>query len=63
MEFLWKVAKAIIDTRPRPSVRLHDVLHGFLTGRGTGTTVLDMNMAQELESMDQVPLFLVILDL
>ena len=33
LEFLWKVVEEIIDTHMRASVRLHDVMHGFRTGR------------------------------
>ena len=31
LESLWKVVEAIIDTRLRESVHLHNVLHGFHT--------------------------------
>ena len=37
--------------------------HGFCAGRGTGTTVMELNITQELASVDQYPLFLVLLDL
>ena len=33
LESLWKVVEAIIDTRLRSSVHLHNVPHGFHTGR------------------------------
>ena len=55
--------EAIINTRLRESIRLHDVLHGFHTWRGTGTAILELNLAQEIDSMDQYPLFLFFLDL
>ena len=45
LELLWKVTKTIINTRLRVSVRLHDVLHGFHTGRVTGTAILELEMA------------------
>ena len=53
----------IIDNRLRASVLLHDVLHGFRAGRGTGTAILELNLVQELARVDQDPLFLVFLDL
>ena len=55
--------EAIIDTRLRESFCLHNVLHGFRAGRGTGTTILELNLVQELASVDQYPLFLVFIDL
>ena len=60
---MWEVVEAIIDTRLRASVRLHDVLHGFLTGRLTGTSILELNFTQELDSVYQDHLFLLFLDL
>ena len=43
----------IIDTRLRASVRLHDILHEFYTGRGKEMAVLSLNMVQDLAIMDQ----------
>ena len=39
---MWEVVEAIINTHLRASVRLHEVLHGFLTGRLTGTAILEL---------------------
>ena len=58
---MWKVVGAIIDTRLRESVHLYNVLHGLKKGRGTGTAILDLKLAQELASLDREPLFLVFL--
>ena len=55
--------EAIIEIRLRTSVRLHNFLHGFRAGRGMGTPILDLKLAQELDSVDQGPLYLVFLDL
>ena len=63
LEYLWKVVEAIIDTCPRSSVRLHNILHGFHAGRVTRTAILELNLAQYLASVDQDPLFLFFLDL
>ena len=63
LELMWKVVEAIINTHLSLSVRLHDFLNGFRSGRGMGTEILEMNMAQELASVDQDSLFLVFLDL
>ena len=63
LEFLWNVAEAIIDTRLMASVLLHNVLHGFCTGRVTGTEILELKLVQVLASVDQEPLLLFFLDL
>ena len=61
LEFLWKVVEAIIDTHLRASVRLHDILHDFRIGKGTGKVILDLKLAQKLANVDHDPLFLVFL--
>ena len=63
LELLWKVVEAIIETCLRVSVCLHDILHGFHEGRGTGMAILELNLVQELSSIYQDPLFLVLLDI
>ena len=44
--FLWEMVEAIIDTHLRVSVRLHNVLHGFHSGKGTGASILELNLVQ-----------------
>ena len=51
--FLCNVVEAIINTRLRESLRFHDVLHGLHAGKGIGTAILELNLAQELASVDQ----------
>ena len=63
IEVVWKVAEAAIDTLIKSVVQFHDALHGFCTERGTRTIIMELRLAQELESVDQNPLFLVFLDL
>ena len=62
-EVLWKVVEAIINTCINTVVTLNNVLYGFLASRGKGTTIMEINMVQELATIDQEPLFLVLLDL
>ena len=45
----------------RESVHLHDVLHGFRAGKGTGMVIVELDMEQELASVDQDLMFLVFL--
>ena len=40
LDTLWKVVEALINTRPRASLQIHDVLHGFRYGRGTGADIM-----------------------
>ena len=63
LELLWKVVEVIIDTRLRASFHLHSILHGFCVGRVIGTEILEMNLAQELASVDQDSVFLSLLDM
>ena len=53
----------IINTHPRESVRLHSVLQSFRAGRGTGMEIFELNISQELASMDQDSLFMVLIEL
>ena len=43
-------------------MELHDALHGFRAGRGTGTATLEANLAQHLAWITYEPLFRVFLD-
>ena len=61
LDVLWKVVEALIDTRIKTVVQFHDVLHGFCAGRGTGTTITELKISQELVSVDQDLLFLALL--
>ena len=63
LDTLWKVLKALIDTRLRSSLHIYDVLHGFRARRGTETDIMELNIVQDIGSIDQEPLFLVFLDL
>ena len=53
----------IIDTCIKKKVTLHDILHGFRVGREMGTDIMEVNLSQDLASVNQDSLFLVFLDL
>ena len=57
------MAEALIDTHLHASLQMHDFLHGFRDGRGTGTAIMEVKLAQELSRIYEGPLFLVLLDL
>ena len=63
MEVVWKVVEVVIDTHIKTVVQFHDVLHGFSAGMGTGNSIMELKIDQELASVDQDPLFLVLLDI
>ena len=53
----------LIDTRLAASHHFCDFLHGFRSGIGTGTAVMEMKLAQELDRVYRNPLFLVFIEL
>ena len=48
MEIMWKMVDGVVDTRVKSAVLFHDVLHGFHVGRGTGTAIMELKIAQDL---------------
>ena len=63
LEALWKVVEALIGTRFRAILQMHEVLYGFRAGRGTRTAIMELKLDQELSRIYQDPLFLVFLEL
>ena len=53
--------EAISDTQINNYMTFHDLIHEFSARRGTGTSILDMNLTQELVSVYQDPLLLALL--
>ena len=52
LDTLWKVVEALIDTRLRASLQMHNVLHGFRSRRGIGAAIMELKLAQELAIKD-----------
>ena len=63
LKTLCKVVEEIIDTHLRSIISFHDVLCAFCAGRGTGMTILELKLSQDMVSVDKDPLLLVFLDL
>ena len=63
LDTLWEVVEALIETHLRTSLKFYDVLHRFRAVRGTGTTIMELKLAQDIASIDHNPLLLVFLDL
>ena len=45
------------------AIKLHDVLHGFREGRGTGTATLEAKLLQQLAVMREEALYVIFFDL
>ena len=48
VEILWKTVTRILNHRLTAAIQFHSTLHGFCTGRVTGTASLEANLLQEL---------------
>ena len=62
LEPLWKCIEILMDQRLQV-INFHDSLHGFLSGRGTGTATIEVKLAQQLAYLEQQPLFGIFVDL
>jgi len=62
LEPIWKVVETIMDKRLNV-IALHECLHGFRAGKGTGTATIDAKLAQQLAFREQAPLYGVFIDL
>ena len=62
LDIIWKLLAAIVDNQCKV-IPLHDCLHGFCAYRGTGTAIIELKLAQQLASIDQVPLHVIFIDL
>ena len=62
MEVAWKILSLILHRR-LATIKLHDVLHGFREGRGTGTATLEAKLLQQLAAMREEVLYVIFLDL
>ena len=55
LEPFWKVIEVLMEKR-LAHIKFHDCLHGFLSGRGTGTATTEVKLTQQLAYLNQVPL-------
>ena len=47
LDQIWKGIEVVMDNRLK-CLELHDCLHGFLAGRGTGTAIMEVKLVQQL---------------
>ena len=57
VESIWKFCTSIMNSRLQSSIVLHDVLHAFRQGRGTGTAIREAKLEQKLGRIVHKPLF------
>ena len=62
LESAWKVTSSVMNQR-LSAIELHDALHGFRAGRGTGATVIGVKLLQQWARLKQVPLYGICLNL
>ena len=63
IEGIWKEIAILLNRRITAVILLHDRLHVFWAGRGTGNAALEVNLLQQLMAMREAVLFKVFLDL
>ena len=63
LEVTWKLMTVILHRRLTTGLQLHDVLHGFREGCGTGTATLEAKLLQQLADMREEVLYVIFLDL
>ena len=63
VKLVWKVCATLVNCCLRRSVMLHNALHGFREGRGTGTATLEAKFLQQLEGLEHEPMFHIFLEL
>ena len=63
VEVLWKTISGIINLRLSPFIEFHNTLHGFYSGRGTGTATLEENLLQKLIAIREMVIHEILLNL
>ena len=63
MEVKWKLMTVNLHRRLTTGLQLHDVLHRFREGRGTGTATLEAKLLQQIAAMREEVLYMIFLDL
>ena len=63
VEVVWKAVTVILNFHFSACITYHGYLHGFLSGRGKGTTALEVNILQQVTAMRGELLHIIFLDL
>ena len=62
MQPMWKITEGVMERRLQ-KLELHKSLHGGLKGKGTGTAIMEMKLAQGLAQLKQMPMGAIFVDL
>ena len=62
VEVAWKVCAMVLNLSMKRGVEIHDLLHEFWKGWGTGAATLEANLYQQLANISHKPLFQIFLD-
>ena len=60
---VWKVVVVVLNCRFTTSIAFHNIIHGFRSGCGTGTTSLKSKLLHQLTAMREEVLHTIFLDL
>jgi hypothetical protein len=63
LEVIYKLISSIINRRLVSGIQWHDAIHGFRTGRGTGTAIIEAKLRMQLAQRSHKPLYMIFLDL
>jgi hypothetical protein len=63
LEVIYKLCSTIIHMRLGEAIVFHPSIHGFRSGRGTGTAILEAKLLMQIFACEANPLFQVFLDL
>ena len=63
LDNLWNVVEDIINTCLKECITLYYILHGFHVGRITGVAIMELKLTNDLATITQYSLFLVLLKL
>ena len=62
-EVIWKAVAVILNFRVTESITCQDSLHGFRSGRDTGTSTLEVKLIHKVVALREAVLHMIFLDL
>ena len=63
VEVMWKAVAVILNRCFTASITYHNSLHGFWSGRGTGTVTLEVKLLQQAAALREAVLHVILPDL
>ena len=62
-DVVWKAVTVLLNFCFATSITYHESLHGFWSGRGTGTTSLEIKLLQKVMAIREEALYIIFLDI